>query len=1054
VHSWLVWSVFGIACVLLGFIGHHFAVRTLRFVTALFALAVVVVVIRYGVAHQSAGAHADLVNSFTQGFDALSKAFFQPLLGGGNPVPGRIGWLVIVVLLAFGYRELEAGAMSRQPPTVDLTALGGDRPDTQNGGAQGEQDKAATDQQRYNEVASQIRFRLPAVAVRAPSILPGGTGVAGLVSIAESTGNGVGGLAGAIIDFVGTLWPNPRKYQIRIWVEPSGNERKATHGVKVTVDLENSRTGESIATKTLPAGQLDEADCVVAGYVARQIFSEDPTAPPWCYGSFDGSDLAALLSAWQDRVYPESSDVVRESRYRQMHILERGASSSVCAGVTRYELAQLRDIEGFHVEALRLHAINREQYPRFRRGQYRLGMSLEMIANREFELNDQNPVETLRECLRILDGCRPTRDLKRWCDDIGTEGTLLPPLLRKDLLEAAQDELRTVRRQLYPWRIIWASFVHRDERAIWKHYWRLAERQRFRDAARVAELLVAVRLSLIKKEGHTKSGSGRGPSETRRDEQSGAGQPSQGGHASKVRYHLRKVRCHSRTVMNIYNLARARWIVAAITGENAAIKAALKPEKDDYQLRPHAQPGPRAARTRRVPWQHSTPSWQAAYSAACLYSALAYNTALEGKYDEEGKFDENETQRTINTMTRQVIASLKRAINDRHCEMGRPSDWIERDPDFSFIRSTGSFKTFFNELKESDYPEVSPVPAEYHYLMAKGADKTKDRAEVRRHLRDLAHAARRRRVYRNSAVTIGKAALIAERIGDTTIALELHVAAQRADPTDWNVTQHFVDFIIDQHLAEYFGQARQMVTELQDSGKGYKPLGTEMLALRLASVTGSSVSEKIQEPIDSFLKDLSTDPTKEKLEDIFSFGKELLPPVYADRACRIACEAGLDDSAKYHCLQLFADFLAKSSDGKAKAKAVDLYLYLLKTGMAGTAGISDESQAIDVKHHLACELINLGFTKSAALLWESIYQDRPEDEDIRRRFAHALDKIDHTIAAAAVSIGRDVPALKLQAEALPFPFAKNVDQWWERLPVGTYPPCPVPSFLNLGSEGQ
>ena len=41
-HSWLVWLVFAIACVLLGFVGYHFAVHTLRFVTALFALAVVV----------------------------------------------------------------------------------------------------------------------------------------------------------------------------------------------------------------------------------------------------------------------------------------------------------------------------------------------------------------------------------------------------------------------------------------------------------------------------------------------------------------------------------------------------------------------------------------------------------------------------------------------------------------------------------------------------------------------------------------------------------------------------------------------------------------------------------------------------------------------------------------------------------------------------------------------------------------------------------------------------------------------------------------------------
>ena len=140
-HSWLVWLVFAIACVLLGFIGYHFAVRTLRFVTAFFALAVVVVVTRYGVAHQGAGAHPDLVNSFTRGFDALSNGLFQPLLGRNNPIPGRIGWLVIIGLLVFGYRELEVWAMRWQPPTVDLSVLGGDQQDTQNGSASGRREQ-------------------------------------------------------------------------------------------------------------------------------------------------------------------------------------------------------------------------------------------------------------------------------------------------------------------------------------------------------------------------------------------------------------------------------------------------------------------------------------------------------------------------------------------------------------------------------------------------------------------------------------------------------------------------------------------------------------------------------------------------------------------------------------------------------------------------------------------------------------------------------------------------------------------------------------------------
>ena len=92
------------------------------------------------------------------------------------------------------------------------------------------------------------------MAVKAPPILPGGTKVTGLVSIAESTGNNAGGLAGAIIDFVGSLWPNPRQYRVRVCGERVRDEDRATGGRRVTVNVEDFRTGQSIAIKTLVAG--------------------------------------------------------------------------------------------------------------------------------------------------------------------------------------------------------------------------------------------------------------------------------------------------------------------------------------------------------------------------------------------------------------------------------------------------------------------------------------------------------------------------------------------------------------------------------------------------------------------------------------------------------------------------------------------------------------------------------------------------------------------------------------------------------------------------------
>lgn len=79
------------------------------------------------------------------------------------------------------------------------------------------------------------------------------------------------------------------------------------------------------------------------------------------------------------------------------------------------------------------------------------------------------------------------------------------------------------------------AFWHHDERAIWKPYWRLRERQSFHDGALVAELLAAVRHSLSEK-GYTL--------------------------ARKDRHHTK----------------RALHIAAGITGDSAAIKALLAQE--------------------------------------------------------------------------------------------------------------------------------------------------------------------------------------------------------------------------------------------------------------------------------------------------------------------------------------------------------------------------------------------------------------------------------------------------------------------------------------------
>jgi hypothetical protein len=648
-NSVLVWAVFVIACVLLGFVGYHFAVRTLRFFAAAFAVVVIVLVTRSGLPH-SAGASTNLVNSFTRGFDDLSVAILRPLLGRNVPPPGRIGWLVLIVALVFGYRELEVWAMHWQPPTVDISRLHRDQGQQKSDAPDGS-DAGAIYDELHDRLCAELRFRLPAVAVRAPAVLPGGTKANELASIAVNTGIGGSGLAGAIISFFGMLWPNPRRYHVRVWIEPGERsergKKRVTTDTRVTVDLEDLRSGASIATKTLVAPDFDQAASVVAGYVARRIFSEDATAPPWCVGSGDGDDLAAMLIAGQQKVSPRSPDNICRARQKQIRIFE---DCKLDAGVARYELAQLHDLEGNHVKALGLHARNREDYHYFYRGQYRLGMSLEMIANPEFPLLD-TPAADMQEILRVLDRCDVTKGAGKIYGGIGSlspesnEAQL--EQLRNVLLNAARDELREVRQQLTLWQVIWRMLWYRDERAVRKPYLRLRERQRFHDGARVAELLVAVRQNSIEE---------KEPAPKLKD-------------SLQIKDYISVTRPY-RSAINI---------AAAVTRNDA-----------------------KAKRTRWWPGQCSTPSWQAAYNTACLYAALRQHHLARTK--EEAKANKEEEDKANEYLAKQVVDSLTRAFNDPACEMERPSGWISADPDFSCLRSSAEFQTFRADQRQRDYP--------------------------------------------------------------------------------------------------------------------------------------------------------------------------------------------------------------------------------------------------------------------------------------------------------------------------------------------------------------
>jgi hypothetical protein len=733
--TYVVWGIFVGVAALLGFVGYHFSVRTVRWVGVIVAFALTLAVTAYGLRH-TAPAPSNLASSFALGADEVSAALFSPL-GLGNAVPpGRVGWAVIISLLVLGYRTLEASALHWQAPQLDASKLGEGQPSIKPDGAAGQSVDGLTDGQRHDLLAAEVRFRLAAMEVRAPAVLPGGSRSGGLATIAESSGFSGGGLAGAIIRFFGMLWPNPRQVQIRVWMESASKAADAKAAkqpdlARVTVELSDPRNGATLSTKTLAAASVDEAATRVAGYVARQIFSMDPATPRWCYGASDGADLSALLLSRQERVHVETPDDVLRSRYEQIARLKNVALASRCAGVVRYELAQLYTIQGEpygdHLTALRLHAVNREQYPRFYRGRYRLGMSLEMIADPGFRFTNVKAArDELAEILKILHRCRLTE--KPLCADAeirpapgGGAGCELTPALRLELLKAAQQELRGVRRQLTILGVLRAALVHRHERAIWRIYYPgVRMRQSFHDGVCVAELLVAARRRIteqrLEKEQKEKT------EEKQNEEKQNEEKPKEG--KQEKRFRPLKPR----------HLKRAILVASAIAGNDDLIKEIPEKSHDQKSRGPwppaHSsdKPEPKDPQDgiRWWPLSRRTVSWQAAYNTACLYAVLA---------SERLTMEEILSPQERLAWEERVVVSLERVVNNQYAEMERPYDLVSQDPDFSALTSTPEefplFKKFLDDQRRMDYPDFDVAQAPWGFAALSVAGSTRPVGESR-----------------------------------------------------------------------------------------------------------------------------------------------------------------------------------------------------------------------------------------------------------------------------------------------------------------------------------
>jgi hypothetical protein len=717
-NSGIVWSAFIVIAVTLGFIGYWFSLRTLRWCSAVAAVGIVVGITCYGSGHP-AHASADLGGSFLRGGDAVIIALLRPLWGSqlAPPLSDASRWIIAVVLL-LGYRGLETWTLHWQAPQLDLSMLGQAQPamtpENPPGPVSGRRARAAADSlaaaQLHDELAAELRFRLPAMEIRSPAILPGGRRTGALASIVQSSGVSGAGLASAVIQLASLLWPTPARVRARVWTESA----PLAPGPRVTVLLDDARNGQTVSTKTVVGSSLQESASMVAGYIARQIFAMDRTVADWCYGTADGRDLAAMQLARMERVNATCPDDLPRSREQQLAILRKGAGTVRAAGVARYELAQLCALTKDHLEALRLHALNRELHPRLYRGRYRLAMTLEMIASPEHPMHkDRDTPEKLQEILDTLNRCEPGEDERARYEpgrkklSRGERGkdkrpavnvkaadsaaaaekvTPEPPnflvstKLCEELLDVAAEELREVRKQLTLRPVVRDAIFRRSERPVWLPHWRQLHRETFHDGVCVAELFIHVRKNMLADP---------------------AGAPAWLDGQGKVQQHLRK----------------AVRIASSIAGDKDHLNTLLTHPLDQWpDLEPDEVKDPRPAgdRARWLSRRRHAASWQAAYNTACLYAALAGAAAARAARAEAAKSPATGQAQALEVW---VIDSLRRAIDNPQTELDHPSTWIRYDPDFSLLRRQAdrgklfeAFGLFVRDQEVFDYPYADHCP--------------------------------------------------------------------------------------------------------------------------------------------------------------------------------------------------------------------------------------------------------------------------------------------------------------------------------------------------------
>ena len=665
------WPALAVLLVVLWWIAYQFSRRTYRFTVGVVAAASVLAVTSYGL--RLPGKHPTFESGLLAGGNALSRDMLGSFIPAGlrhSLLPGPVGWLLLLVLIGGVLLAFDAVSVRRQQPTVNVGSVppSGSGSDTGEGNAGGGDSQAVHSRQVITE---ELKFRLPAVAVRSPASMPGGSTLASLATVVSDSEVQGSKLTAALMQAVHALEARPRIYEVQIFVDhcdDNGTVNPQGEKVLVTVDLRDARSGQTLATRILRPCPVDVAAEKIAGFTARWVFRADPSTPAWATGSYDGEDLSAYLLAQEIRSVSRTYQAFADCRRRQREILTDAVQRSTNAGLMQYELAALDDLDGRNLDALRLHLDNRVHNPRFLPARYRLAVSLAGlgVAARDKWPTDPPPAggqagpadqaeppflfrEDITDKLALSGLLQTIRGRKfRELHLPGHGGysaearqKAITDLLRtaqpsdvqlgqisRVLLMVAYQELRAYQRRMRASWLLWGALIHRQERAAY--------------------------LELLR----------TGPS---------------------WRRHPWRRMATPRVALTAFKLSLRIAAGDAGTGQAA----------DDAQAQTLHQLGLDRVLDGGGSWVYGRMPWQAVYNAACLCAMSADRFTPRGR-----------------DAARRAVTLLRLAITDPACELDRPSEWIGVDPSLARLRRMPAFDAFVRQQAHQDFDpaEGNPPP--------------------------------------------------------------------------------------------------------------------------------------------------------------------------------------------------------------------------------------------------------------------------------------------------------------------------------------------------------